>query len=317
MRRLVVAVSLAVASAGALAQAYPSKPIRMILPFPPGGGTDTLGRLVAERMTERLGQQVLITNVAGGSGTVGSDQTRRAEPDGYTLLFHASLFALGKHVVKSTPYDPIDDFTAIGRVGLAPLLLIAHPSVPGTLAEAVKAAKANEKAFNMAIPSLGAAGHLGALEFLRLAGLNLQVVAYKGTAPALSDTMGGSTQFMVDAMTALLPQAKAGRVRGLAVTSPTRSKLAPDIPTTAEAGMPGLTINSWYGVWGPKGLPKPVVDRLVAAVADVAKSPEYNTRIEQLGIIPGYLDPAAFVSFMREDIDKAVGLLKSANFSPE
>lgn len=317
MRRLMVGVALAVLSVGALAQAYPNKPIRMVLPFPPGGGTDTLGRLVAERMSERLGQQVLITNVAGGSGTVGSDQTRRAEPDGYTLLFHASLFALGKHVVKSTPYDPIDDFTAIGRVGLAPLLLIAHPSVPGTLAEAVKAAKANEKGFNMAIPSLGAAGHLGALEFLRLAGLNLQVVAYKGTAPALADTMGGSTQFMVDAMTALLPQAKAGRVRGLAVTSPTRTKLAPDIPTTAEAGMPGLTINSWYGVWGPKGLPEPVMARLVAAVADVAKSPEYNARIEQLGIIPGYLDPAAFVKFMREDIDKAVGLLKSANFSPE
>ncbi len=317
MRRFVVAVALAVASSSAFAQAYPNKPIRMVLPFPPGGGTDTLGRLVAERMSERLGQQVLITNVAGGSGTVGSDQTRRAEPDGYTLLFHASLFALGKHVVKSTPYDPIDDFTAIGRVGLAPLLLIAHPSVPGTLAEAVKAAKANEKAFNMAIPSLGAAGHLGALEFLRLAGLNIQVVAYKGTAPALADTMGGSTQFMVDAMTALLPQAKAGRVRGLAVTSPTRTKLAPDIPTTAEAGMPGLTINSWYGVWGPKGLPEPVMSRLVAAVADVAKSPEYNQRIEQLGIIPGYLDPAGFVKFMREDIDKAVGLLKSANFTPE
>lgn len=317
MHRIVVAAVLAVLSAGVFAQAYPNKPIRMIVPFPPGGGTDTLGRLVAERMSERLGQQVLVANVAGGSGTVGSDQVRRSDPDGYTLLFHASLFALGKHVVKSTPYDPIDDFSHIGRVGLAPLLLIAHPSVPGTLAEAVKAAKANEKAFNMAIPSLGAAGHLGALEFLRLAGLNIQVVAYKGTAPALNDTMGGSTQFMVDAMTALVPQAKAGRVRGLAVTSPTRSKLAPDIPTTAEAGMPGLTINSWYGVWGPKGLPADVNSRLVSAVAEAVKSPEYNARIEQFGVIPGYLDPAGFVKFMREDIDKAVGLLKSANFTPE
>lgn len=300
------------------AQAYPNKPIRLVLPFPPGGGTDTFGRITADRMTERLGQQVIITNIAGGSGTVGSDTVRRAEPDGYTLLFHASLFALGKHVLKSTPYDPIEDFTAIGRVGIAPLLVVASNQLEGTtLADAVKAARANPKGFNIAIPSLGAAGHLGTLEFRRVTKLDLQVIPYKGTAPGLADVMGGSVQMMIDAMTALLPQAKAGRVKGLAVTSPTRTKLAPDIPTTAEAGMPELDINSWYGVWGPKGLPPAITSRLVAAVAEAVKHPEFLQRIEAAGILPGYLEPAEFVTFMRADVDKAVGLLKGANFTPE
>lgn len=322
MRALLIGWSLALAAFSSFAQTnpqtYPNRPIRMIVPYPPGGGTDALGRIVSERLSERLAVPVVVTNVPGASGTVGSDTVRRADPDGHTLLFNASLFLLGRNVVKSTPYDPLEDFTALGRVGEAPLLIIASSKVDATnLADAIKAARANPTGFNLALSGLGSAGHLGTLEFLRLTNLDLQLVPYKGTAPALADVMGGNVQLMIDAMTALLPQTKSGRVRGLAVTSTTRSKIAPDIPTTAEAGLPALNIASWYGVWGPKGLPVPVVNRLVSAIAEVMTQPEYQARIDAAGILPGYMDPKTFVEFMRADLAKAVGLLKAANFQPE
>ncbi len=318
MRKVVAAIVLALASLNCAGQGYPNKPIRMVLPYPAGGGTDALGRIMAERLADRLGVAVVVNNVAGGSGTVGSEQVRRAEPDGYTLLFNASLFLMGKNVVKSTPYDPLEDFTALGRVGQAPLLIIASTKVEATnLADLVKAVRANPNGFNMALSGLGSAGHLGSLEFMRLTGTKLEAIPYKGTAPALADVMGGNVQLMIDSATALLPQTKGGRVRGMAITSSTRSKANPDIPTTAEAGMPELTIASWYGVWGPKGLPPAIASRLATAVAEGVRQPEFAARIDAAGIVPGYLDPAAFVEFMRADLIKSVQLLKAANFQPE
>ncbi|MFN0164272.1 MAG: Bug family tripartite tricarboxylate transporter substrate binding protein [Burkholderiales bacterium] len=318
MLKILTGIAMLCAALAATAQTYPNRPIRMVVPYPPGGGTDALGRITAERMADRLGVAVVVANVPGGSGTVGSESVRRAEPDGYTLLFNASLFLLGKHVVKSTPYDPLEDFTALGRTGLAPLLLIASNKVEGnTLADVVRAVRANPGSFNMAISGMGAAGHLGSLEFQRLVGVNLQGIPYKGTAPALADVMGGQVQLMMDAATVLLPQTKGGRVRGLAITSATRSPINPDVPTTAEAGMPGLNLVSWYGVWGPKGMPAAVNSRIVAAIAEGVRQPEFQARIDAAGILPGYLDPAAFVEFMRGDLTRAVGLLKSANFQPE
>ena len=318
MRHLLLGLSLAFCAITAFAQAYPNKPIRLVVPYPPGGGTDTLGRIMAERMAERLGVAVVVANVPGGSGTVGSDTVRRAEPDGYTLLFNASLFLMGKHVVKSTPYDPQDDFTVLGRVGQAPLLMIASSKVEAaTLTDLVRAVKANPSGFNMAISSLGSAGHLGSLEFMRLAGVNLQTIPYKGTAPALADVMGGQVQLMIDAATVLAPQTKGGRVRGLAITGESRSLVNPDIPTTTEAGMPGLSIASWYGVWGPKGMPAAVTNRLVTAIAEGVRQPEFKARIDAAGITPGYLDPAGFIEFMKMDLTRSVNLLRAVNFQPE
>ncbi len=318
MRRTLAVIALALIAVAAAAQGYPNKPIRLVVPYPPGGGTDALGRIMAERLADRLGVAVVVANVPGGSGTVGSEQVRRAEPDGYTLLFNASLFLLGKHVVKSTPYDPLEDFTALGRVGQAPLLIIASNKVEATtLTDLVKAVRANPAGFNMAISGMGSAGHLGTLEFMRLTGVNLQGIPYKGTAPALADVMGGSVQLMIDSATVLLPQTRGGRVRGIAITGTSRSKVNPDVPTTAEAGMPELTIASWYGVWGPKGLPPAITSRIATAIAEGVKQPEFSARIDAAGIVPGYLDPAAFVEFMRADLTKGVNLLKAANFQPE
>jgi len=290
----------------------------MVVPYPPGGGTDTLGRITAERLADRLKVPVVVANQPGGSGTVGSDQVRRADPDGYTLLFNASLFVLGKNVVKSTPYDPIEDFTPLGRVGLAPLALVVSNKVEATnLADLVKAVRANPASFNVAISGMGAAGHLGTLEFMRLAGVNLQSVPYKGTAPALADVMSGNVQILIDAATVLMPQTKGGRVRGIAIMSATRSNVNLDVPTTAEAGMPDLAMASWYGVWAPKGLPAAVASRIATAIAEGVKQPEFAARIESAGILPGYQDPAAFAEFIRADQARAVALLRSVNFQPE
>ena len=318
MRLILAALALASAT-GAVAQTYPNKPIRYVIPYPPGGGTDTYGRIVADRLADRLGQPVIVNNVAGGSGTVGSDQVRRADADGYTLLFNASLFLLGKNVLKSTPYDPLEDFTALGRMGEAPLLIVSSTRLEATtLAETLKLAREKPNTFNFAVSGMGSAGHLATLEFLRLAKLDLVTIPYKGTAPAMQDVMGGSAQLFIDPLTVLLPQTRGGKLRALAVTSPTRVRQAPDIPSVVEAGMPGLAnMVSWWGVWGPKGLPAPIAQRISAALTDAAKAPELVQRAENLGIVPSYMPPAQFVEFMRGDLTRSVALLKGANFQPD
>ncbi|MGE0719358.1 MAG: Bug family tripartite tricarboxylate transporter substrate binding protein [Alphaproteobacteria bacterium] len=303
---------------GAAAQGYPTKPIRWVLPYPPGGGTDIMGRLVAEAVSPRLGQPVVVVNQTGASGTVGSDAVRRADPDGYTLLFNASIFVLGRNVVKAAPYDTIADFTPIARIGEVPLIILAATSVPGsTIPEVVAAAKAEPRKYNFGLSSLGSAGHLATLEFIRLAGSPIETITYRGAAPALADLVAGNIQLMIDPLTALLPQAQAGRAKALAVTSRARSALAPDIPTTAEAGMPDLVMGSWYGVWGPRGLPDAVVTRIGAAMAEAAADPAFAAKLATYGIIPTYMAQAEFRDFIRADLDRAVGLLRSVNFQPE
>ena len=253
-RTLLSAAGASILAAPALAQGYPDKPIRMIVPFPPGGGTDGLGRITADRLSEKLGQQIVIHNIGGASSTIGSDTVRRADPDGYTLLFNASLFVLGKSVVASCPYDPVTDFTAIAQAGEAPLVLLVNPNVPGTDYKSTIEAIAKEpKKYFFALSSGGSAGHIATLEFLRRTKLPLDTILYKGTAPANADLISGSVQLFMDPWTALLPLAKAGKARALFVTSRERTELAPDIPTTNEVGLKDFNISSWYGVWAPKG----------------------------------------------------------------
>lgn len=320
MRRLLAAL-LAFAAAwigDALAQAYPTKPVRWILPYPPGGGTDVMGRMVAEGVSARIGQPIVIENKSGGSGTVGSEFVRKADPDGYTLLFNASLFVLGKHVVKAAPYDPLTDFTPVARIGEAPLVLIGATKLgPKTLPELVADLRANPDKYNFAASSLGSAGHLATLDFLRLAKANIQVVPYKGASPALADIAGGNVELLMDPLTSLLPQVQGGRAKAFVVTSRERSALAPDIPTTAEAGMPDLTVVSWYGVWGPKGLPAEVVARMATEIEAVSKDPAFHEKLKKFGIRPVFMGPDSAPAFYKAEQEKAIELLKAAKFSPE
>src|SRR5260370_15258650 len=273
-RLLLGAASASLFAAPALAQSSPSRPIRMIVPYPPGGGTDAMGRMTAERLSERLGQPIVVLNIGGASSTVGSETVRRADPDGYTLLFNASLFVLGKNVVAACPYDPQTDFRQIAQAGEAPLVLVVNRNVPGIdFASTVAAIAQEPKKYFFGLSSGGSAGHIASLELLRRTGLKLDTILYNGTAPAVADLLSGSVQLFMDPWTTTLPLATSGRARGLLVTSRARTQLAPDIPTTAEGGLKDFNISSWYGVRGPQAAPDAGVDRLAAPLAHVFTDP--------------------------------------------
>jgi len=317
-RTVIAAAGASLLPAPAIGQAYPSKSIQMIVPYPPGGGTDGLGRITADLLQDKLGQQIIIRNLPGASSVTGSDTVRRSDPDGYTLLFNASLFVLGKHVVASCPYDPQTDFRPIAQAGEAPLVMLANLNVPGTDYKSTMAAIAKEpKKYFCALASGGSAGHVATLEFLRRTKLPLDTVLYKGTAPANADLLSGSVQLFMDPWTALLPLARAGKARALFVTSKERTALAPDIPTTDEVGLTGFNISSWYGVWAPKATPDAIVDRLAVAMAEVSKDKGFIAKTGALGIVPTARGPAAFAAFIKTEVETNTKLLQDAGYKPE
>ena len=317
-RTVLGAAGASLLAAPALSQSYPNKPLKMVVPYPPGGGTDGLGRITAERLADKLGQQIIVQNIGGASSTVGSETVRRADPDGYTILFNASLFVLGKHVVASCPYDPQTDFRAIAQAGEAPLVLLVNLNVPGTDYKSTMAEIAKEpKKYFFALSSGGSAGHVATLDFLRRTKLPLDTVLYKGTAPANADLLGGSVQLFMDPWTALLPLARTGKARALFVTSKVRTGLAPDIPTTDEVGLPDFNISSWYGVWAPKGTPDPVVDRLAVAMAEVSKDKGFLAKTGSLGIVATARGPAEFAAFIKQEVETNTKLLSDAGYKPE
>ncbi len=317
-RTVLGAAGASLLAAPALGQAYPNKALRMIVPYPPGGGTDGLGRITADRLSEKLGQQIVVHNIGGASSTLGSDTVRRADPDGYTLLFNASLFALGKYIFAACPYDPQTDFRPIAQAGEAPLVLLVNLDVPGTdYASTMEAIAKEPKKYFFALSSGGSAGHIATLEFLRRIKLPLDTILYKGTAPANADLLSGSVQLFMDPWTTLLPLARAGKARALFVTSKLRTGLAPEIPTTEEIGLKDFNISSWYGVWAPKATPDAVVDRLAVAMAEVSKDPGFIAKTGGLGIVPTARGPQDFAAFIKGEVETNTALLKDAGYKPE
>jgi tripartite-type tricarboxylate transporter receptor subunit TctC len=317
-RTVLGAAGAALIGAPARSDSYPSKPLKLIVPYPPGGGTDGLGRITAERLQEKLGQPIVVQNIGGASSTVGSDTVRRADPDGYMLLFNASLFVLGKTIMPSCPYDPQSDFRPIAQAGEAPLVLLVNNNVPGTDYATTMAAVAKEpKNYFFALSSGGSAGHIATLAFLKRTGLPIDTILYKGTAPANTDLMAGNVQLFMDPWTALLPLATSGRARGLFVTSKERTPLAPNIPTSAEVGLTDFNLSSWYGVWAPKDTPDAVVDRLASAMAEVSKDPAFVQKTTSLGIVPTARGPKEFAAFIKTEVETNTALLKDAGFKPE
>lgn len=321
MRRLRPAALLlaALIALPAAAQDWPSRPIRWVVPYPPGGPADTMGRLAAQKVAERLGATVVVENRSGASGTVGAEAVRQAAPDGHTLLAAPSVHVMARHVLRAVSYDPQRDFVPVARFGQGPLLLVANPAaVPGaTITEALPAMRADPRRFSFGVSALGAANHLAVVEFNRLTGLDLLLVPYRGSAPALADLIAGQVSLMIDPIIGLLPHVREGRLRALAVTSPRRSAAAPDVPTAAESGLPGLEFFSWYGVWGPRGLPDAVVERVNAALAAAVREPEVVARLAALGFEPVAETPSEFARFIEADVERNAALLRDAGFSPE
>lgn len=315
LRHLASTLLLACLPLAAAAQAgsFPDKPIRIVVPFPPGGATDAAARLVAVKMGEHWGQPVVVDNRAGAGGNVGSDLVAKAAPDGYTLVMGVT----GSHAINTSlysrmPYDPVADFVAISQVAVVPNVLVVHPSVPAkNLAELVALAKKEPGKLNYASLGNGTAAHLG-MEMLKSeAGVDIAHVPYKGSAPAVSDLLAGQVQMMVDGLPSALPHVKAGKLRAIALTSLRRAPSLPELPTIAET-YPGFYADAWSGLFAPRGTPQPVVDKLSAEVQRILKLPDVREKLMALGAEPVGSTQAEFTAHVKREIEKWAKVVKTS-----
>ncbi len=308
-------LSLLLAATAAIAQAaYPDKPIKLIVGFAPGGSTDIVGRIVAQRLSERLGQTVNVENRAGAGGTLGADATAKAPPDGYTLtLGTTSTHAIAAGAYTKLPYDPVADFTQISLVAITPYLLVVNPQVKANnLADLIALAKGQPGKLNYASAGNGTATHL-AMEMLKdAAKLDLVHIPYKGNAPADLAIVGGEVQAVFGSMPALLQNTKAGKVRPLAVGTLLRSPALPDVPTVAEQGYAGFEAALWLGIMGPANLPKPVIERLHKELAGIVATPEFKAAMDANGAEPiASKSPEEFREMLRGQVAKYVKITKA------
>lgn len=295
-------LSGAAACAADTPAAYPRHPIRLVVLFPPGG-SDTVARMFGQRAAERLGQPFVIDNRPGAAGVIGADIVAKSPADGYTLLFATASFAMTSAWDRKLPYDAIRDFTAIGMLAYTPFMLTVHPTLPvNTVKEFIALARAKPGQLNVSTTGAGGIGHLGTATFASMAGINLNYVPYKGTGPALTAALAGEVNLTMVTIGSSLPYARAGKLRALGVSSARRSALAPDIPTIAEAGVPGLDVVTWYGLSAPRNLPAAIVNRLHAEMEAVANAAEFREQIAALGIETQITSPREFAEFMKSDI---------------
>ena len=319
-RALAVALLAMGVSAGALAQGkFPEGPIRMIVPFAPGGGVDSAARLIAKQLGTNLNVPVVVENKPGANGSVGGKFVQTAAPDGQTLLFSASTQALVKQVMAAPPYDPLTDFAGVARVGDAPLMMVISPNLPqGKLSEVIAAVKQNPDKWTAALPALGAASHLGTLMFAKQGGITrLTTAVYKGTTPALTDVAGGHVQIQIDAIVALQAMAKSGKVKPIMVTSAKRSSVMPQVPTAVESGYPKFVTESWYGIWVPKATPADRVQFLNKAVNEAVGQLAKARAFEALGIEPVTESVEDFRKYMGSYVQESAELLRDAGYKPE
>jgi len=298
-------VCLAAASGHGYAQAYPSKPIRLIVPFAPGGNADILARVVGQKLGETLRQQVLIDNRAGANGIIGSDVAAKSPADGYTLLFVASGHAINPALYSKVPFDAVRDFAPIGRVSTTPMVLAVTNALPAkTVKEMVALARARPGVMSYASQGNGSPGHLSGVLLNTLAGIKVVHVPYKSTAQALIDLSSGEVQVMYPSLTSVLPHVKAGKLRALAITSSRRSQLAPALVTMDEAGIKGYEAGIWNGILAPAGTPESIVSMLNTALVGLLQARDVQDRIAGLGADVQSSTPAAFAAFIADEIRK-------------
>ena len=311
---VIVSVVLAAMPSLATAQAYPAKPIRWISPWPAGGANDIFSRAIGQRIGESLGQQVLVDNRPGAAGTIGSDIAAKAPADGYTLVMGSSpTHAIAPALYPALPYDPLRDFSAVTLVGSVPNVLVLHPSVPAkTVKEFIAVAKARPGKLNFASTGNGTSQHLSAELFKFMAGLDMVHIPYKGTAPALTELVAGQVDLAFENMPALIPHIQAGRLRALAVTTTKRSAVMPELPTIAEAALPGYDASVWFGVFAPAGTPRPVIDRLHGEILKALQTQDLKSRMVAMGTDVSGMGPDDFSAYVRKEIPKWANLVKAA-----
>ncbi len=307
------ALALMAVSAAASAQAYPHKTIRMIVPFPAGGPTDIIARTVGQKLTESMGQAVLIDNRGGSGGNIGADIVAKAAPDGYTLLMAIVSFAINPSLYSKLSFDPEKDFVPIARTGAATIIFVASPSIGAkTIKDMIALAKAKPKQYNFGSPGSGTPHHLAGELLNTTAGIELIHIPYKGAAPAVADLLGGQVNTAFVSLPAALPHVKAGKLVGLGITSPGRSAVAPDLPTFAEAGLGGYALENWYGALAPAGTPKEIVNKLNVEIVKALQMPDVKERLISQGFETRTSTPEEFAAYLKSEIVKWAGIVKAS-----
>jgi tripartite-type tricarboxylate transporter receptor subunit TctC len=299
--------AVAATTPGARAQpaAYPAKPVKVVVPYPPGGPTDIVARVVFQQVAESTGQPFVIENRPGAGGNLGAEAVARAPADGHTLLVATTAHAINVSLFKSLSYDVQKDFAPVTLLTQGPLVLVATPSfAPSTVAELVALAKAKPGALNYASSGNGQSTHLAAELFATTAGVKLAHVPYKGSAPALSDVIGGQVPMMFDTMLSAMPFVKSGKLKAIAVTSAARSPAAPEVPTVAESGLPGYEVSAWNGVLAPAGTPRAVIERLSEELRKAMQQPQVKEKFSAQGFAASWDTPEQFGAFLRREVDK-------------
>ncbi|MDB5898393.1 MAG: tripartite tricarboxylate transporter substrate binding protein [Ramlibacter sp.] len=320
MKRLLTVLAAALVAGSALAQqaAWPSKPIKMVVPFTAGSVTDIIARTVGDSMGKSLGQPVIIENKPGAGGTIGAAQVAKSEPDGYTLLIHSSGHALNPAIYPNLPYDTVKDLTGITPLASVPNVMVVNPSRGWkTVADVIAAAKAKPGQLNYASAGTGSATHMNAEKFKLRAGIDAQHVPFKGTPEAISDVIGGRNDWFFAPLSAALPLIKDGKLQALAVSTAQRTPSLPNVPTTIEAGVPGSDYTLWVGLIVPSATPAPLVKRLHDEALKAIASPEVKTRLAGLGADPFKMEPAAFNTYIKAEMESAAAIAKSANLKAQ
>jgi len=314
VKKLLAAFATLLVAGAVHAQTYPAKPIKVIVPYPPGGTSDILARALGPGMQAALGQPWIVENKPGATGNVGADFVAKSPPDGYTLLLaDIGSLAISPSVFTGLPFEPVKDFAPVIMVAYSPHLLVVHPSVPAKDArELVALAKAKPDTFNFAVSGIGGANHLAGIDFAQRAGIKWTYVPYKGGSQALTDMVGGQSNVMFNGMLATYPFVKDGKLKVLAVSSAKRFSAAPEIPTVAESGMPGFETGSWQGIVAPAGTPPEVVNRLHATITSILSTSDMKDRLDKAGAEVRPMSPAQFGAFIRNERDRWAKVVKES-----
>ena len=314
---LPIAVPLAIAQTSSAKDNYPNKPIRFIVTYPPGGGNDIIARLIAQKLSESMGQPVQVDNRAGAGGTIGTAAAAKSPADGYTIVLVSPPFVMAPSLYPNLPYDTIKDLTPVTVIGAVPNVLVAHPSVPAkSVAELIAYARAKPMALSAATLGSATTQHLAAAMFNSMSKTDILLVPYKGSAPGMNDLLGGQVQMMFNAMPSTLAHIKSGQLRALGVTSLKRSPLAPDVPTVAET-LPGFEISTWYGVLAPAGTPEAIIARLNREIIHVAQLPDIKKKLEDMGVELQLSTPAAFGVLIKSEMAKWAEVIRVTGVKAE
>ena len=318
MRNTITAIALALCASAAAAQQYPNRPIRLVVPFPAGGPNDIIGRLVAQKLGDALGQQMVVDNRAGAGGNIGTDLVAKASPDGYTLLSGGMGSLIMNPIIDKVPYDTLRDFAPVILMASAPNVLVTHPSLPVRDVKGLIAlARAHPGQLNYGSGGVGSTPHLSGALFNSMTGVNIVHVPYKGNAPAITDLLGGQVQLAYLGIPPVQPHIQSGKLKALAVTSARRSATLPQIPTIAESGVPGYELSPWYGILAPAGTPTDIVMKLNAAIAKIVRSPDMTEKLAGIGAEAETTTPEAYAARMKSDLARWTKVIRSAHIGKE